>query len=340
MPKDFSALKPRALTSGRTRRIALTKAAGVLCLPFVAGLASAQGYPNRPVRMIVGQPAGGNADLTARLYSQRLGERYGVQFVVDNRGGGGGVIATELVARAQPDGYTLFLGHTALGTNPALIKNLPFDTRRDLAPISLLIAGPNIVVVGANHPLRSIADIIKEARARPGKLNYASSGVATSTHVSGELFKSMAKVDMQHVAYKGAPAAMVAISTGESDLSFAGMAGALPLIRGGRLRALAVTGEKRWPTLPDIPTVSESGVPGYESKAWYALFAPARLPANLVSLLHREVAAISRTEDMRTRMMAEGLEPLGTTPKELDEFLAREITKWIGVAKAAGLTAN
>jgi tripartite-type tricarboxylate transporter receptor subunit TctC len=316
------------------------KIAGTLWLALAAMLASAQGYPNRPVRMIVGQPAGGNADFTARLYAQRLGERFGVQFVVDNRGGAGGVIATELTARSQPDGYTLFLGHTALGTNPALIKNLPFDTRRDLAPISLLIAGPNIVVVGAGHSLRSIGDIIKEARARPGKLNYASSGVATATHVSGELFKYMTKVDMQHVAYKGAPASMVAVSTGEADVSFAGMAGALPLIRGGRLRALAVTGEKRWPTLPDIPTVSESGVPGYEAKAWYALFAPARLPVNLVSLLHGEVAAISKTDDLRSRVMAEGLEPLGTTPRELDEFLAREIAKWMSVAKAAGLTAN
>jgi len=242
--------------------------------------------------------------------------------------------------RAQPDGYTLFLGHTALGTNPALIRNLPFDTRRDLAPISLLITGPNIVVVGAGHTLRSMADVIKEARARPGKLNYSSSGVATSTHVSGELFKAMAKVDMQHVAYKGAPASMVAVSTGESDLSFAGMAGALPLIRGGKLRALAVTGEKRWPSLPDLPTVSESGVPGYVAVAWYALFAPAKLPANLVHQVHQEVAAISRSQDMRTRMLAEGLEPLGSTPRELDEFLAREITKWTNLAKTGALVAN
>src|SRR5262245_4282395 len=312
------------------------KIAGTLWMVFAAMLASAQGYPNRPVRMIVGQPAGGNADFTARLYAQRLGERFGVQFVVDNRGGAGGVIATELTARSQPDGYTLFLGHTALGTNPALIKNLPFDTRRDLAPVSLLITGPNIVVVGTGHTLRSIGDVIKEARARPGKLNYSSSGVATATHVAGELFKYMTKVDMQHVAYKGAPASMVAVSTGESDLSFAGMAGALPLIRGGKLRALAVTGEKRWPTLADIPTVSDSGVPGDECVAWYALFGPARMPAELVSLLNREVVASSRSQDLRTRMMAEGLEPLGTTPKALDEFLAREISKWTNVAKAAG----
>ena len=306
-----------------------------------AGPADAgSGYPVKPVRMIVGQPAGGNADTTARLYAQRLGERLGQQFVVDNRGGAGGVIATDLTVRSQPDGYTLFVGHTALGTNPALIAKLPFDTRRDLAPVSLLVVGPNIVVVGAGHTVRSIGELITAARARPGKLNYSSSGVATSTHVSGELFKFMAKVDMQHVAYKGAPASMIAVATGEADVSFAGMAGALPLVRGGRLRALAVTGNQRWPPLPDTPTVSESGVPGYESLAWYALFAPARLPAGLVELLHREVAAISKTPEMRARMMAEGLEPLGTTPKQLEEFLAREITKWTQLARTVGLTAN
>ena len=309
-------------------------------LLLVAGTAVAQQYPARPVRLIVGQPPGGNADTTARIYGQRLGERFGVQFVVDNRGGGGGVIGTELAVRAQPDGYTLFVAHTAIGTNPALIAKLPFDTRRDLAPISLLTVSPNLVVVAAGNPIKSIGDLIAAARARPGKINYSSSGVATSTHVSGELFKAMAKVNMQHVAYKGAPASMIAVATGESEVSFAGMAGALPLVRGGRLRGIAVTGEKRFPPLPDLPTVSESGVPGYESVAWYGLFGPARLPRPIVDVLHREAAAISQTQDMRTRMTTEGLEPLGTTPKELGDFLAREITKWTQLAKSAGLTAN
>ena len=300
----------------------------------------AAGYPSRPVRLIVGQPPGGNADTTARVYAQKLGERFGMQFVVDNRGGAGGVIATELTVRAQPDGYTLFVAHTAVGTNPALIAKLPFDTRRDLAPISLMTVSPNIVVVAAANPIKSIGDLVAAARARPGKINYASSGVATSTHVSGELFKAMAKVSMQHVAYKGAPASMIAVATGESEVSFAGMAGALPLVRGGRLRGIAVTGEKRFPPLPDLPTVAESGVPGYESVAWYAFFAPARLPKPLVDLLHQEVAAISQTQDMRARMTGEGLEPLGTTPAELDAFFAREIEKWIRLAKTAGLSAN
>ena len=312
----------------------------VLLLVLLSSAAIAQPYPTRPVRLIVGQPPGGNADTTARIYGQRLGERFGVQFVVDNRGGGGGVIGTELAVRAQPDGYTLFVAHTAIGTNPALIAKLPFDTRRDLAPISLLTVSPNIVVVAAGNPIKSIGDLIAAARARPGKINYSSSGVATSTHVSGELFKAMAKVSMQHVAYKGAPASMIAVATGESEVSFAGMAGALPLVRGGRLRGIAVTGEKRFPPLPDLPTVSESGVPGYESVAWYGLFGPARLPRPIVDVLHREAAAISQSQDMRTRMTAEGLDPLGTTPKELGDFLDREITKWTRLAKSAGLTAN
>ena len=313
---------------------------GVLLFLTVVGAPFAQQYPSRPVRLIVGQPAGGNADTTARIYGQRLGERLGVQFVVDNRGGGGGVIGTELAVRAQADGYTLFVAHTAIGTNPALIAKLPFDTRRDLAPVSLLTVSPNLVVVAASNPIRSIGDLVAAARARPGKINYSSSGVATSTHVSGELFKAMAKVDMQHVAYKGAPASMIAVATGESEVSFAGMAGALPLVRGGRLRAIAVTGEKRFPPMPDLPTVSESGVPNYESVAWYGLFGPARLPRPLVDLLHREVAAISQAPDMRTRMTAEGLQPVGGTPGELGDFLAREITKWTQLAKSAGLTAN
>src|SRR5262245_13009669 len=190
--------EPRPLT----RHVILPRSSFILlnALLLPVGATAADQYPSRPVRFIVGQPAGGNADMTARVYGQKLGERLGVQFVVDNRGGGGGVIATELVVRSQPDGYTLFVAHTAVGTNPALIAKLPFDTRRDLAPISLLTVSPNIVVIAAGNSIKSIGDLIAAARARPGKINYASSGVATSTHVSGELFKAMAKVDMQHVA--------------------------------------------------------------------------------------------------------------------------------------------
>lgn len=316
----------------------------MLCVSVGAALAvgapRAADYPTKPVRIIVAQPAGGNADVVARSFAQRLSDRFGVQFVVDNRGGGGGVIGTELAVRAVPDGYTLLIGPTAIGTNPALVANLPFDTRRDLAPISLLSAGPNIVVVGAGSALRTVADIIAAAQARPGKLNYSSSGVANSTHMSGELFKYMAKVNIVHVPYKGAPASMVAVSSGEVELAFSGMSGALPLIRGGKLRAVAVTSAHAWPTFPDVPSIAEAGVAGYESTNWYALFGPARLPAGLVNLLSGEIATIAKNPELRSRFLADGQEPLGTTPKELGQHLAREITKWIELAKVAGLTVN
>lgn len=303
-------------------------------------VATSAAYPTKPIRLIAAQPAGGNTDVVARLYSQQLSERLGRQVVVDNRGGAGGIIATELVARAEPDGYTLLAVGSSIGANPGLVAKLPYDTRRDFTPLSLLAAGPNIVVVGAAYPARTVKDIIAAARAHPGKLNYASAGVATATHLAGELFKYVAGIDIQHVAYKGAPPSLVAVSSGESDLSFAGMSGSLPLLRAGKLRAIAVTTIKRWPNLPDILTVAESGLPGYEVANWYGVLGPAKMPANILSRLHREIAQIAKTEYVRERLVAEGLEPLGTTPKEFDEHLVREIAKWTKLAKAAKFTIN
>lgn len=326
-------------SSPQRRYAACAALFALACAGLVCATGHAANYPAKPVRIIVPQPAGGNSDIVARAYAQRLTDRFGVQFVIDNRGGGGGVIATELTVHAPPDGYTLLLGVTSIGTNPALIANLPFDTRRDLAPISLLSTGPNIVVVGAGSALRTVGEIIAAARAQPGKLNYSSSGIANSTHMSGELFKYMAKVDILHVPYKGAPASMVAVSGGEVDMAFSGMSGALPLIRGGKLRAIAVTSAKRWPTLTEVPAIAE-GVPGYESTNWYAMFAPARLPPRLVNLLHGQLAAITQDPEMRSRSLADGQEPLGTTPKELEQHLAREIAKWITLAKVASLSIN
>ena len=317
------------------------RAACVLaCAALAACVASAADYPVKPVRIIVAQPAGGNADLVSRSFAQRLTDRFGVQFVVDNRGGGGGIIGTELVIHAVPDGYTLLIAPTALGTNPALMAKLPFDARRDLAPISQLTAGPNIVVVPAGSAFRNLGDIIAAARAQPGKLNFASSGLANATHMAGELFKYMAKVNILHVPYKGAPASMVAVSSGETELAFAGMSSALPLVRAGKLRAIAVTGATRWQTLMEVPTIAEAGVPGYESTNWYAMFAPLKTNARLVNLLYSEVAAIAKSQELRSRLIPDGQEPLGTTPKELDAHIAREIAKWTELAKVAGLSAN
>ena len=297
-------------------------------------------YPVKPVRLIAAQPAGGNTDVVARLYSQLLSERFGRQIIVDNRGGAGGIIATELVARAEPDGYTLLAVGSSFGANPGLVAKLPYDTRRDFTPLSFLATGPSVVVTGMASSLRGIQDVIDAARAQPGRLNYATSGVATATHLAGELFKYLAKIDMQHIAYKGAPAAMVAAASGETNLSFAGMSSALPLIRAGKLRPLAVTTVKRWPQLPDIATLAESGVPGYEASNWYGLFGPAKMPADIVALLQREIARIARLDFVRERLVTDGLEPAVSAPQEFDAHVGREIEKWLKLARAAKISAN
>jgi tripartite-type tricarboxylate transporter receptor subunit TctC len=197
-----------------------------------------------------------------------------------------------------------------------------------------------VLVVGVAYPARSVKDIIVAARAQPGKLNFASSGVATATHLAGELFKYLANIDMQHIAYKGAPASMVAVSSGESDLSFAGMSGALPLIRAGKLRAIAVTTIRRWPNLPDIATVAESGLPGYEMPNWYGVLGPAKMPADIAGRLRREIAQIAKLDYVRERLLADGLQPSDLTPQEFDEHLVSEIAKWIKLAKAAKISGN
>ncbi len=301
---------------------------------------AAADYPTRPIRLIVAQTAGGNSDMVARAYGQRMGERLGQQIVVDNRGGGAGIIATELVVNAQPDGYTLLLSPTAHAINPSLIAKLPYDTLRDVKAISLLGIGYNILVVTQNHAARTVRDLINTAKARPGKITYASSGTAGASHLTGELFRVMAGIDILHVAYKGAPASLTALVGGEIDFSFSSMSSTLPLVRSGRLRALGVSSPERWPTLPEIPTVAEAGVPGYESSSWQGLFGPAKLPAALVTLLHREVAEIAKTADMQKRLSNEGLLPQGTTPQAFEKFIAVEIAKWAKVVKAAGIAAR
>lgn len=312
----------------------------IIFLSSVLITASAADYPNKPIRLLVAQTAGGNSDMVARAYGQRLGEKLGQQIVIDNRGGGSGIVATELVANAQPDGYTLLLSPTAHAINPSLFAKLPYDTQRDVKPISLLGIGYNILVVSQNHTARTVRDLINAAKARPGKLTYGSSGTAGASHLTGELFRVMAGIDVLHVAYKGAPASLTALVGGEIDFSFSSMASTLPLVRGGRLRALGVSSPERWPTLPDIPTVSEAGVPGYEASSWQGLFGPAKIPAALVSLLHREVAAIAKLPEMHKRLSNEGLLPQGTSPQEFEKFIAVEIAKWARVTKAAGITAK
>src|SRR4051812_39863322 len=223
-----------------------------------------------------------------------MGELLGQPFVIDNRPGGAGVVGTELVVNAAPDGYTLLLAPTSHAINPNFIAKLPYNTQRDLASISLLSAGYNLLVVNQSSSTRSVADLIALARAQPGKLRYASSGVAGATHLTTEFFRLMAGIELLHVPYKGAPAALTAVIGNECDFSFGSMASALPLVRGGRLRALAITSRERWPALPDIPTVAEAGVSRYESSSWQALFAPEKLPRDIVDKIYRAVADSAR----------------------------------------------
>ena len=322
---------------GKLGLLSLYGLATVNCI----GFAHAQNnYPTKPIRLIVAQTAGGNSDMVARAYGQRLGERLGQQIVIDNRGGASGIVATELVVNAPPNGYTLLLSPTAHAINPSLHAKLPYDTQRDVKAISLLGIGYNILVVSQNHAARSVRDLINAAKAQPGKLTYASSGTAGATHLTGELFRVMADINILHVPYKGAPASLTALVGGEIDFSFSSMASTLPLVRGGRLRALGVSSPARWPTLPDIPTVAEAGVPGYESSSWQGLFGPAKIPLALVNQLHREIAAIAKSADMQKRLSAEGLLPQGTSPPEFEKFIAVEIAKWARVTKAAGIAAH
>ena len=299
--------------------------------------ARAQSYPSKPVRLIVAQTIGGNADFVARSYAQRLAERLWQQIVVDNRPGAAGMIGTEVAVRAAPDGYTLLLVPTSHGINPGLYAKLPYDPQRDLAPISLLATSFAIVVVSPQLQARTVAELITLAKSQPGKLHFASSGMASATHLAGELFNAMAGVKIVHVVYKGAPAALVDLTSGRVQLMFASPPSVLSLVRANRVRAIATTGTKRSAILPELPTVAESGLPGYENTIWQALLAPARTPAAIVERLHREVADIARQPEMRERLGADGSEPIGSTPKELADHVAAEIARWTKVIKAIGL---
>lgn len=316
----------------------ISTALAVMAVPLLATAHAAQPvYPIKPIRLIVAQSAGGNSDMVARAYGIRLGERFGQQIVVDNRAGGSGIIATELVVNAQPDGYTLLLAPTAHAINPSLHAKLPYDTLRDVKAISLLGVGYNVLVVNQNHAARSVRDLLAAAKAQPGKLTYASSGTAGATHLTSELLKVMAGINVLHVPYKGAPASLTALMGGEIDFSFSSLSSTLPLVRAGRLRALGVSSPQRWPSLPEVPTVAEAGVPGYESSSWQGLFGPARISPATVSLLHREIADIAKSADMQKRLSAEGLLARGTSPKEFESFIVAEIDKWTKVTKAAGI---
>ncbi|HEX2825195.1 MAG TPA: tripartite tricarboxylate transporter substrate binding protein [Burkholderiales bacterium] len=294
-------------------------------------------YPDKPIRIIVPQSAGGSTDLAARVVTQRLGDALGQTIVVDNRPGAGSLNGTETVAKAQPDGYTLLAVAASFTINPSLHDRLPFDPIRDFLPITRFAALPHILVVHPTLPVKSVKELIALAKARPGELNYASSGVATSTHLATELFKHMTGIDMVQVPFKGGAPGMVGLLSGQVQLYFATISTALPHVKSGKIRALAVTTAKRSVVAPEYPTIAEAGVPGYEHASWVGLLAPAKTPAPVIAKLNGESVKIVHTAEVKSTFLREGLEPVGDTPAQFAAVVKQEVAKWKKVVKAAGI---
>jgi len=300
--------------------------------------AQAQSYPAKPIRLILPFPPGGGTDVVGRLLAQKLGQALGQQVIVDNRAGAGGRIGTDLVAKSLPDGYTLLLATSSvMGTGPALYQKLPFDMPKDFAPISLVAYTAYVLVAHPSVPAKSVKDLVMLAKSKPGRLTYASSGAGGAAHLSGELFSAMAGVKMIHVAYKGSSPGMFSVVSGETDLMFSNALPALPQVKNGRLRALGATTPQRSALLPDVPTIAESGLRGFEVQQNYGVLAPAGTPREIVLRLNQEVGKAMRTEDAKSRLLADGSEAKASTPEELERMITVEIAKWSKVIKQAGI---
>jgi len=312
-------------------------AATLLCA--VPG-ATAQSYPVKSIRVISGFPPGSGADITARVIGARLGEALGQQVVVDNRPGAGSNIAAEIAAKSPADGYTLFIGTVANTINATLYAKLPFDFARDFAPVALTTAAPNVLVVHPSVPAKSDKELIALAKSRPGQLNFASAGTGTAPHLSGELFNAMAGVRMVHIPYKGSPPAVTDLLAGEVALMFSPSSTVLPHVKTGRLRALAVTTATRLPSLPELPTVAESGLKGYETITWFGFVAPARTPPAVVTRLNGEIVKVLALPEVRSPFAIQGIEVIGGTPEQFASYIRDEITKWAKVIRLSGAKAD
>jgi tripartite-type tricarboxylate transporter receptor subunit TctC len=329
-----STLREKNMMLRRTAMAWLLSSLCAFALPVSA--VSAADYPTHPIRFIVGYPAGGSTDILARLIGQRLSERLGQQFVVENKPGAGNNIGTETVALADPDGYTVLLVNPANFINASLYTNLNFNFIRDIAPVATFIRVPNVMTVPKDLPVKTVAEFIAYVKANPGKVNLASSGNGTSVHLSGELFMAMTGATMLHVAYKGAAPATTDLISNRVQVMFDNMPSIIGHIRGGALRALAVTTEKRSPELPDVPTVGET-VPGYEASALFGMGAPAKTPPEIVARLNKEINAVLAEPEVRKRLIELGGEPLIATPDDFGAMIKAETEKWEKVVKSAGI---
>ncbi len=303
-------------------------------------LASAQSYPVKPVRIVVPFPAGGGVDLTARTVGQKLSEYMGQQFVIDNRAGAAGTIGAEYVAKSAADGYTLLVaGPGSVAVAPLLFPKLGYNALKDLAPVTMLVTMPYIIVAHPSVPAKNAAELIRLAKANPGKLNMASGGAGTGQHLAGELFNVMAGIKMIHIPYKGTAPAIADIMGGHADLTFSDPS-VLPQLQAGRLKVIGVSGTKRYPPLPDALTVSESGLPGYDTLNWYPLMAPAGTPKDLIARLNTEAVKALNAPDVREKLMAQGLIPTPMTPDELAQFIREDYERWAKVIKLANVKLN
>ena len=314
---------------------------GLLFAGALAALtAQAQNYPQRAVRLVVPYVPGGGTDFTARVIAPRLGEALGQQVVVENRPGGGTNIGSDLVAKAAPDGYPLLMAGAANAINMSLYAKLPYDTLRDFAPVSLSVKGANVLLVHPSLPAKTLKELLALARAQPGKLNYASSGIGSANHMAGELLKLVAKVNIAHVPYKGNAPALTDLIGGHVEVLISGVPAVLGQIRNGRGRAIAIASLKRFPAPPDTPTIDESGLKGFEATTWFGVMAPVKTPRDIVNRLNADLARIVASPEVRERFIGEGVEPVGGSTELFATFVRDEIDKYAKVVKAAALTAD
>lgn len=318
-------------------RVPPTFCCTAVLLCAIALPAASQPYPAKPVRFVVPFAAGGPTDILARLIAQKLGEALGVSVVVDIRAGAGGTIGTELVAKSPPDGYTLLMGATSTHSiGPSLYARIGYDPIKDFAPVTLVANTPSLLAVHPALPVRSVKDLIALAKSRPGQLSYASAGNGSNNHLAGVLFSKMAGVNMVHIPYKGSGQALVDVIAGQVPLMFNNTASIMPFVRSGKLRAIALASAARSPLLPELPTIAETGLPGFEVRSWHGVFAPAGAPREITARLNAEIVKILRLPDVKERLNAQGVELAGSSPEEFAAFVRKELAKWARLVKESG----
>jgi tripartite-type tricarboxylate transporter receptor subunit TctC len=323
-----------------SNKLALAAACCASACAIAATDAFAQSYPTKPIRMIVAYPPGGGTDIVGRMVAQKLSENFGQTVVIDNRGGAAGNIGSEIAARSAPDGYTVLMGNVAPNAiNVSLYAKLAYDPVRDFAPVSLVASTPNVLVVQPSLAVKTVGDLVALAKAKPGTLNYPSAGLGSSSHLAGELFDSIAAVKMVHIPYKGGGPALTDLLGGQVQLMFATLPAAMPHVKSGKLRAIAVTSAKRSQALPELPTIGET-LKGYEASTWYGLLAPAGVPRAVVIALNAQIVKILGVAETQGRLLAQGFEPVGGAPEEFGAYIKSEIAKWARVIKAAGIRAE